>query len=88
MHLPVNVKCGTNVGYPIDASDGESPLAPLGTDERGIPDDRPRRDGVSQCRVHGGALSVEYRIIHPQLKSACSSPFSDRTIHHSPPTAM
>ena len=35
-----------SVGYPIDAFDGESPLVPLGTDERGIPNGHPRRGGV------------------------------------------
>ena len=36
----------TNAGFLIDASDGESPPVPLGTDAREIPDDHPRRGGV------------------------------------------
>ena len=36
----------TNAESPIDASDGESPPVLLGTDEKGIPDDHPRRGDV------------------------------------------
>ena len=44
----------TNAESPIGASDGELPLVPLGTDEKGIPSDRPHRGDASQCRVHDG----------------------------------